>query len=144
MTIQKYIADHIDLLFQIVEDEEGIGDHEKTSVKVQVLREEIWDPLERFDHIIVDISDCPSKESREMVIFDRSEASQKNLQGPERIFLLSLLENLSILNDFELASFASKEIRRRRAQEAVAAPFLPSLHTFEKEGKLSIVDFPEC
>ena len=68
MILQEDIGDNLHLVFQVVEDEQGIGDHEETVGKMKVLRKEFRYPFKGPDHIITAIAYSTPKKSRKAVM----------------------------------------------------------------------------
>ena len=89
MAIQEDIGDDLHLMLQVVEDKQGIGDHEERHHEAEVLRKKFWDPLERPDHVITEIAYRTPKKSRKGVVEDGFERSEKIFEGSERVLSLA-------------------------------------------------------
>ena len=125
-------SDRLHFLRHVIEDDEGVGDHENTIRMSQVILRLLSDPFDEAHIVIRDVPNRSSPKSRKTGDLHRAVSPEKLPQGVERIVRLQNLRLSPFMNP-HFAPFALEDDRGLASQKAVARPLLSALHALQEK-----------
>ena len=136
-------------VLDVVEDDDGLWQHEAQVGKPQLVRVRIGQPLDVAHPVVADHADGPADEARPLAPLRRHVVQAAQLVTQERKRITrgghALLEPLAVdpLSPGHLLASGAERCAGASAQEAVSGPLLAALDRLEQEARATVVETPE-
>ncbi len=137
------IGDHLNLLRDIVEDEQRIGQKKRKLGEVQTLFPAKRDVLERADHVVSEIADGSADETGQAGHGDRTIGVHEVPETVERRAFARDTARPFPLLDQQIAAILHHDNRRSAAEERVPRPLFSALHAFQQIRGRTMIDLRE-
>ena len=138
------VGDHRGPVVHVVEDQQGVGDHQNRIRKVPIVRWRRRQRLDRAYDIVAQVSDGPPGEAGEAGDLDRGVLSHGAAKVVQRRHVpLGQLPTCGRRPAFAETAAVAEDLARVGCQKGVAGPTLSALERFEQETVRSPVDLAE-
>jgi hypothetical protein len=99
-------------MLNIVEDQQGIGDHVTGVKEVEIEGMEIRKPLKRTNQVIIRIANGSSGESGQGIVGHGPVVGKEIFEDVQRVPRLSCSKDFAVFENFNGVPFASKNVGR--------------------------------
>ncbi len=141
--VETSVRHDLHRLCDVVEDHQGIGEHQIEVGLVEVVDGVLGQTLDRTHDVVPEESDQTAGKSRQPRNLNRPQLRQLLPHRFERVPTFDQLRRLTRATDLESVSLGDQYLARRGAEKTVTPPRLAALHALEQKRIAAVVELEE-